>query len=61
MSYDEKYKIRTLEYRQKGHSQAQTSEVFNVAINTIRNWGKQLDAGCHLGKNTFIRTFKNYS
>ena len=37
MSYDEKFRRRTLEYRQKGHSLAQTSEVFNVAINTIRN------------------------
>ena len=58
MSYDEKFRRRTLEYRQKGHSLAQTSEVFNVAINTIRKWEKQLETEGHLRKHTFIRSFK---
>ena len=62
MSYDEKFRRRKLEYRQKGHSLAQTSEVFNVAINTIRKWEKQieleLETEGHLRKHTFIRSFK---
>ena len=40
MSYDEKYRKRTLEYRQEGHTLEQTSKVFKVAIITIRKWEK---------------------
>ena len=36
----------------------QTSKVFKVAINTIRNWEKQLKTEGNLEKHTFIRPFK---
>ena len=42
MSYPEKYRIRTLEYRREGHTLEQTSNVFKVAVITIREWEKQL-------------------
>ncbi|MBQ6435900.1 MAG: hypothetical protein IJJ09_07855 [Synergistaceae bacterium] len=58
MSYDEKFRKRTLEYRGEGHSLAQTSKIFKVAINTIRNWEKQLKAEGHLKNHTFVRAFK---
>ena len=58
MSYDEKYRRRTLEYRQEGHTYAQTSKVFKVAVNTIRSWEKQLKAEGHLKKHAVIRPFK---
>ena len=58
MSYDEKFRKRTLEYRREGHTLAQTSKVFNVAVNTIRNWEKQLKTEGHLRKHTFVRSFK---
>ncbi len=58
MSYDEKYRIRTLEYRREGHTLAETSKVFKVAINTIRNWEKQLKIEGHLGKRVLVRSFK---
>ena len=51
MSYDEKYRRRTLEYRGEGHFWA-------VAINTIRNCERQLNTKGHLQKHTFVRTFK---
>ena len=35
-----------------------TSKIFKVAINTIRNWEKQLKTEGHLQKHTFVRTFK---
>ena len=38
MSYPEKYRQRTLEYRQEGHTLEQTHQVFKVAIITIRKW-----------------------
>ena len=53
-----KYRRRTLEYREEGHSLAQTSKVFKVAINTIRNWEKQLKTEGHLQKHTFVSAFK---
>ncbi|MBR1604416.1 MAG: hypothetical protein IJ667_13380, partial [Synergistaceae bacterium] len=34
--YDAKYKLRTLAYRNEGHTLAQTSNVFGISINTIR-------------------------
>ena len=37
---------------------AQTNKVFKVAINTIRNWERQLKTEGHLQKHTFVRTFK---
>ncbi len=41
MSYPVKYRERTVEYRQEGHTLEQTSETFKVAISTIRKWEKQ--------------------
>ena len=42
MSYPDKYRVRTLEYRREGHTLEQTSQVFKVDITTIRNWEKRL-------------------
>ena len=47
MSYDKKLRKRILEYRGEGHSLAQTSKIFKVFINTIRNMEKQLKAEGH--------------
>ena len=37
MTYDEKYKLRTLSYRNEGHTLSQTSEIFQISITTIVN------------------------
>lgn len=58
MSYDEKYRRRTLEYRQEGHTLAQTSKVFKIAVITIRKWEKQLREEGNLNKHKVIRPFK---
>ena len=58
MSYPEKYRQRTLEYRQEGHTLEQTHKVFNVAIITIRKWEKQLKEEGTLKKHKVIRPFK---
>ena len=41
MSYPEKYRERTIEYRQEGHTLEETSKTFKVAVSTIRKWEKQ--------------------
>ena len=42
MSYPVKYRERTIEYRQEGHTLEETSKTFKVAKSTIREWEKQL-------------------
>ncbi len=42
MSYDERYRKRTLEYSQEEHKLEQTSKVFKVAIITISKRERQL-------------------
>ena len=58
MSYDEKYRKRTLEYRQEGHTLEQTSKLFKVAIITIRKWEKQLREEGNLKKHAVKRPFR---
>ena len=41
MSYDIKYRKRTIEYREEGHTLVETSEVFKVSITTIKRWIKK--------------------
>ena len=58
MSYDEKYKKRTLEYRHEGHTLLQTSQVFGISITAIQNWEKQLREEGNLKKHSWKRPFK---
>jgi len=41
MSYDIKYRQRTIEYRREGHTIAQTCEVFKISPTTLRRWIKK--------------------
>lgn len=58
MSYPEKYRYRTVEYRREGHTLEETKEVFHVTITTIRKWEKQLDEEGTLAKKPVVRPFK---
>ena len=58
MSYPEKYRVRTLEYRREGHTLEQTSQVFKVDITTIRNWEKRLKEEGTLANHEIKRPFK---
>ena len=58
MSYPTKYRERTIEYRQEGHTLEETKEVFHVAISTIRKWEKQLREEGHLEKKAVERSFR---
>ena len=42
MSYSIDYRKRTIEYRQAGHTQEETHQIFKVSKTTIREWEKQL-------------------
>ena len=58
MSYPEKYRIRTLEYRREGHTLEQTSKVFKVNVNTIHNWELKLKKEGSLANREIKRPFK---
>ena len=58
MSYPEKYRMRTLEYRLEGHTLDQTHKVCKVAVVTIRKWEKKLREEGTLAKRPVRRPFK---
>ena len=58
MSYPTKYRKRTVEYRQEGHTLEETKAVFQVSISTIRKWEKQLREEGHLEKKPVKRGFR---
>ncbi len=41
MSYPKKYRERTIEYRQAGHTLEETHQIFKVSRSTIQEWEKQ--------------------
>ena len=42
MSYSKRYRERTIEYRQAGHTLEETHQTFKVSKSTIQIWEKQL-------------------
>lgn len=56
--YVTQYRIRTIEYRQEGHTLKETSNTFKVSIPTIRKWEKQLKEKGNLDKKPLNRSFK---
>ncbi len=58
MSYGTDYRKRTLEYREEGHTLAETCRTFKVSISTIRQWEKQWREQGTLEKKVAIHRFK---
>ena len=58
MSYPKKYRERTIEYRQNGHTLEETHRIFKVSQSTIRKWEKQLKETGDLGKKELHRGFR---
>ena len=58
MSYSREYRERTIEYRQAGHTQEETHQVFKASISTIREWEKRLKETGDLEKNELHRSFR---
>lgn len=58
MSYPVKYRERTIEYRQEGHTLEETSKTFKVAISTIRKWEKQYKEEGDLAPKKAKRSFR---
>lgn len=58
MSYSKRYRERTIEYRQAGHSLEATHQVFKVSKSTIQKWEKQLKETGNLEKKDLRRSFR---
>ena len=58
MSYSKRYRERTIEYRQTGHSLEETHQVFKVSKSTIQKWEKQLKETGDLAKKELHRIFR---
>ena len=58
MAYDEKYRIRAVEYRKEGHTLAQTSKTFKVSEMTLIRWIKKYDETGEIKDSPAKRTFK---
>jgi len=58
MSYSKKYRERTIEYRQDGHTLEETHQIFKVSIATIRKWEKQWKETGDFGKKELHRGFR---
>ncbi len=55
--YEEKYRQRTIEYREEGHTLIETSQVFKVSVSTIRKWVKLKEENGNSKKKALNRTF----
>ena len=58
MSYPKKYRERTIEYRQAGHTQEETHQTFKVSKSTIQEWEKQLKETGDLGTKELHRSYR---
>ena len=58
MSYPRKYRERTIEYRQAGHTLEETHQTFKVSRSTIQEWEKQLKETGDLGKKELHRSYR---
>ena len=58
MSYPKKYRERTIEYRQAGHTLEETHQIFKVSRSTIQKWEKQLKETGNLEKKELHRGYR---
>ena len=58
MSYSKKYRERTIEYRQAGHTLEETHQTFKVSRSTIQIWETQLEEMGYLGKKELHRSYQ---
>ena len=58
MSYPTKYRERTIEYRQAGHTLEETHQIFKVSRSTIQKWEKLLEETGNLEKKELHRGYR---
>jgi len=58
MAYDNKYRIRAVEYRKEGHTIHQTCKTFKIGETTLKRWVKKYDETGEIKDKPHKRTFK---
>ena len=43
MAYDEKFRIRAVEYRKEGHTLKETAKTFKIGTTTLKKWARMYD------------------
>jgi len=58
MAYDEKYRIRAVEYRKEGHTLKETAEIFKIGTTTLKKWVRMYDETGEIKDSPPKHTFK---
>ena len=58
MAYDEKYRIRAVEYSKEGHTIEQTAKVFKISTATLKKWTRKYDETGGIKDKQLNRAFK---
>jgi len=58
MAYDEKFRIRAVEYRKEGHTVKETAKAFKIGTTTLKTWIRKYDETGEIKDNPPKHTFK---
>ena len=58
MAYDEKYRIRAVEYRKEGHTIEATAKIFKISTSALKDWIKKFDETGEIKNKPLTRTYK---
>jgi len=58
MAYDEKLRIRAVEYRKEGHTLRETAKIFKIGTTTLKKWIRKYDETGEIKDNPPKHTFK---
>ena len=58
MAYDNRYRMRAVEYRKEGNTIEQTCKTFKIGETTLKRWVKKYDATGEIKDKPPKRTFK---
>lgn len=58
MAYEEKYRIRAVEYRKEGHTIEETAKIFKIGTATLKDWVKKYDKTGEIKNKPIVRKHK---
>jgi len=58
MAYDEKFRIRAVEYRKEGHTLDKTAKTYKIGTTTLKKWIRMYDETGEIKDNPPKHTFK---
>jgi len=58
MAYNEKFRIRAVEYRKEGHTLKETAKTFKIGTTTLKTWIRKYDETGEIKDDPPKHTFK---